>query len=89
MDYEWDADKAASNFRKHGVDFADAVGVFSDPSAITIRDDDPDEDRFITIGTDFLLRIVVVVYTWRDERIRIVSARKATRSERKQYEQGL
>ena len=86
MDYEWDAQKASSNLRKHGVDFADAVGVFSDSFAITIRDDDPDEDRFITIGMDYLLRVIVVSYTWRDDQIRIISARKATRSERLQYE---
>jgi hypothetical protein len=89
MDYEWDADKASSNLRKHGIAFADAVGVFSDSLAITIADDHPDEDRFVTIGTDFLLRIVVVVYTWRDHKIRIISARKATRSERQIYEKQL
>jgi hypothetical protein len=86
MDYEWDALKGASNARKHGIHFADAVGVFSDPLAITIRDEDPDEERFVTIGTDFLLRVVVVVYTWRDDKIRIISARKATHSERQHYE---
>lgn len=86
MEYEWDAKKAASNLRKHGIDFADAVGVFSDPFAITIRDDDPDEDRYVTIALDFLLRPIVVVSTWRGEKIRIISARKATHSERAQYE---
>ena len=85
MDYEWAAQKAVSNARKHGIEFADAVGVFSDPLAITIKDDDPDEERFVTIGIDFLLRVVVVVYTWRDDKIRIISARKATRSEQHNY----
>lgn len=89
MDYEWDVAKASSNLRKHHVDFADAVGVFFDPLAVTIRDDDPDEDRFITIGSDFQLRIVVVAYTWRGEKIRIISARKATPSEREHYEKRL
>jgi uncharacterized DUF497 family protein len=86
MDYEWDAKKASSNLSKHKIDFADAVGVFSDPLAITIRDDDSEEERFVTIGADFLLRVVVVVYTWREERIRMISARKANSSERKIYE---
>ena len=86
MEYEWDAQKATSNAKKHGVEFADAVGVFSDLLAITIRDDNADEERFVTIGTDFLLRVLVVVYTWRGDRIRLISARKATPSERQQYE---
>lgn len=86
MDYEWDAVKAASNARKHGIQFADAVAVFFDPMAITIKDEDPDEERFVTIGTDFLLRVVVVVYTWRDDTIRIISARKASRAEREDYD---
>jgi hypothetical protein len=86
MDYEWDPVKAKSNFRKHGVDFADAATVFSDDYALTIFDDDPDEERFVTIGVDALERILVVVYAWRSRRIRIISARKADSYERKQYE---
>ena len=86
MDYEWDPDKALSNVHKHHVDFADAVLVFSDPLALTILDDYPSEERFVTLGMDGLGRILVVVYTWRGERIRIISARRATRQERKQYE---
>jgi hypothetical protein len=86
MDYEWDPDKAESNVEKHGVDFADAVTALDDEAALTLDDDDPDEERFITLGMDALRRIVVVVYTWREERIRIISARKATPRERKQYE---
>ena len=86
MDYEWDPVKAKSNFRKHGVDFADAATVFSDDYALTIPDDDPDEERFVTIGVDALERILIVVYTWRSRRIRIISARKADSYERKQYE---
>ena len=74
------------NLQKHGVDFADATAVFSDDYALTIPDDDPDEERLVTIGVDALGRILVVVYTWRGKRIRIISARKAESHERKQYE---
>jgi uncharacterized protein len=88
MEYEWDANKAESNRQKHGVDFADAVSVFADDFAITVMDKHPDEERFITIGIDALSRILVVVYTWRSEScIRLISARKATRQERRQYEE--
>ena len=86
MDYEWDTHKAKSNLRKHGIDFADATTVFSDDYALTIPDDDPDEERFVTIGMDALGRILVVVYAWRGEHIRIISARKAESYECKQYE---
>jgi len=85
MGYEWDPDKAKLNFRKHGIAFADAVSVFSDDSAITIEDIDPDEVRFATLGMDAFGRVLVVVYTWREENIRLISARKATEKERKQY----
>jgi uncharacterized DUF497 family protein len=87
MDFEWDPDKAVANLRKHGVDFADAVGVFEDEYAL--RREDPDaqgEQRFVTIGMDFLGRVVVVVYTYRGKRIRPISARRATRRERASYE---
>lgn len=85
VEFEWDPRKAASNLRKHGVRFADAVLVFEDPIAITIPEKSFDEGRFVTIGTDALGRILVVVYTPRPPNIRIISARKATRSERKEY----
>lgn len=87
MDYQWDPKKAKSNLKKHGVTFSDAVTVFTDEFAITIEDDYPDEQRFVTIGVDALSRIIVVVYTWRNDLIRIISARKTTRHERKQYEE--
>ena len=87
MSYEWDPNKEKSNFRKHGIKFADAVGVFEDENAVTIEDDDARESRFITIGMDFLNRILVVVYTFRNIVIRIISARKATARERKIYEE--
>ncbi len=86
MEYEWNDEKAASNVHKHRIDFADAVSVFADDAAITIVDEHPDEERFITIGIDAFGRILVVVYTWRGDHIRLISARKATRHERKQYE---
>ena len=85
VDYEWDIHKARTNLRKHGVDFADAATALSDDYALTIPADDPDEERFVTIGMDALGRILVVAYTWRGRRIRIMSARKAESYERKQY----
>lgn len=86
MEYEWDRAKARSNVRKHGVDFADAATVFNDDFAMTVPGDDPEEERFITIGMDALARVLVVVYAWREEDIRIISARKANKRERLQYE---
>ncbi len=87
MDYQWDHGKAKANLKKHGVDFADAVGVFEDPLALTIDyPDSPEELRWITLGTDFMGRLLVVVYTYRGESIRLISARKATKKEREGYE---
>ena len=83
---EWDPDKASANLEKHGVDFADAETVLTDETALTMRDQDSDEDRFVTLGMDALGRLLVVVYTWRGEEIRMISARKANRAERRQYE---
>jgi len=88
MQYQWDAKKADSNLRKHGIDFADAVGVFEDEWALTIEDQSISaEARFITIGTDFLGRVVVVAYTYREDEIRLISARTAKKKERVEYEQ--
>lgn len=81
-----DPDKARANVRKHKIEFADAVAVFADEMAITMEDERPEEDRFVTIGMDMLGRILVVVFTWRGDDIRIISARKATPNERRQYE---
>ncbi len=86
MDYQWDTGKAQTNLQKHAIDFADAVVVLEDDSAITLKDDSSDEERFITIGMDALARVLVIVYTWRGDSIRLVSARKATPGERKRYE---
>ena len=83
---EWDSAKAAENLQKHGVDFADAVLVFEDEMALTMPDDDTDEQRHVTVGMDALGRVLVVVYVWRDEDPRLISARKATATERRQYE---
>jgi uncharacterized DUF497 family protein len=88
MSYQWDPAKAQTNLRKHGVDFADAVGVFEDPLAVTIDDPAPGEDRFVTIGTDFLGRVLVVSWTLRSDDIRVISARQAERRERRQYQEG-
>ena len=86
MDFEWDPRKAAANFAKHGIKFADAVAVLEDDLSLTIRDpDETDDERWITLGMDGIGRLLVVVYTWRRESIRLVSARRATRREKTQY----
>ncbi len=85
VEIEWDIKKAIANQKKHGINFADAVSVLEDERAITISDDYQDEERFITIGIDSFNRMLVVVYTWRETRIRLISARKATTNEIKQY----
>ena len=82
---KWDREKAAANLRKHGIDFADAATVLNDERALTIADEDPDEERFVTLGLDLLGRLLVVAYTWRGEEPRLISARRATRSEQNQY----
>ena len=86
MGFEWDHNKANRNLKKHGIDFADAVTVLDDFNAVTIYDPNHDEERYITIGMDAYGRILVVVYTMRGDAIRLISARKATKHERKQYE---
>jgi uncharacterized DUF497 family protein len=87
MDYQWDVNKARTNLRKHGVSFADAVLVFEDTAAITIEDEHIEEERYITIGMDAQSRVLIVVFTWRNNTIRIISARKTTILERQQYEE--
>ncbi|KAA0222668.1 BrnT family toxin [bacterium] len=87
MGYQWDSKKAEANLKNHGVDFADATGVFKDDYALSLREEFIDgEQRFVSIGLDFLARIIVVVYTYRGDDIRIISARLATKRERKAYE---
>jgi uncharacterized DUF497 family protein len=86
--FEWDAEKAASNLLKHGVSFDEARTVLGDPHEMTIFDEDhsEDEDRYISMGLSGQGRVVVVSYTERDDRIRIISARVANKRERAQYE---
>ena len=90
MQFEWDPQKAARNLQDHGVSFEEAAAVFGDPLAGTIPDPDhsTDERRFITMGLTPALRPIVVVHTDRGDRIRIISARHATRAEKKKYEEG-
>jgi uncharacterized DUF497 family protein len=83
---QWDPEKAATNLRKHSVDFADAETALRDEMALTIRDDSSEAERFVTLGMDAMGRLLVVVYEWRDDDVRLISARKATRTERREYE---
>jgi uncharacterized DUF497 family protein len=86
VEFEFDPAKAKANLRKHGVAFSDAEQALRDPSALTIEDpDSEDEQRFVTLGMDALGRVLVVIHTQRGERIRIVSARKASRGEMENY----
>ena len=86
MGFQWDPDKARSNLLRHRVDFADAVGVLEDPNALTVEDPGGGkEQRFVTLGLDLLGRLLVVVYTYRGEDIRLISARKASRQEMDTY----
>lgn len=89
MIYQWDAGKAAANLKKHGVSFEDAATVFSDALALTYPDPDHsvDERREITIGHTIRQQLVFVAHCERGNRIRILSARLTTRSERRQYEE--
>jgi uncharacterized DUF497 family protein len=86
VQFEWDPSKAASNLRKHSVRFAEATSVFEDDGMLTMPDDTSDEERFVAIGLSSLGRVLVVVYTTRSDRVRIISARKATRAEHADYE---
>ncbi len=87
VSYEWDPAKARANLAKHGIRFADAIAVLEDERALTIRDPfSEEEERWITLGSDAMGRALVVVYSWRGGNARLISARRATRRERKQYE---
>jgi len=90
MKFQWNSEKAVSNEKKHGVSFEEAVSVFADPLAVTI--DDPDhsigESRFLTVDQSTMQRLLVVSHTERDGQVRLISARLATRQERKSYESG-
>ena len=89
LSFEWDENKARSNLAKHGVSFDDASSVFHDTLSITIPDPahSQTEDRFIIIGNSHQQKLLVVVHTDRGDNIRIISARRATRRERKTYEE--
>jgi uncharacterized protein len=89
--FEWDSDKAEANLKKHGVAFEDAVRVFADPSHVSdVERIEGGEHRWQTIGTVDGIRLLLVVHSWRDgdgvDIIRIISARKAERHERRRYE---
>jgi uncharacterized protein len=86
----WDPDKAKANLEKHGVRFSDAELVLYDPYAVTVEDSAVQgEQRYLSVGLDAVGRILVVVYTYRGENVRLISARPATRRERQQYEEGI
>jgi len=87
--FEYDPRKAASNLRKHRVSFVEAITVFYDPLASTLTDDQHSEGerRYITVGLSSRQRILFVVYTETESRIRLIGARLATATERKQYEE--
>ena len=90
MEFEWDDAKSASNESKHGVTFADAVTLFGDPLAITVYDPDhsADEDRYVTMGLSITAKLLIVSHTDRGDQVRLISAREATRAERRDYEDG-
>ena len=89
IQFEWDPAKAKMNLRKHGIAFREAATVLRDPLSITIFDPDhsDEEDRFITFGFSVAGGLLMVAYTERSERIRIISARRLTRAEREAYEE--
>ena len=84
-DFEWDADKAVANAAKHGVTFEEAVTVFLDLDYLLVRDE-LEPERFVAIGMSSQARVIFVVHCERGERLRIISARRATRRERETYE---
>jgi uncharacterized DUF497 family protein len=90
MKFDWDSKKAETNRRKHGVSFDEAATVFLDPQAISGPDPDhsTEEERHITFGCSKLGRLLAVCHTYRPGTMRIISARRLTRSERKLYEEG-
>lgn len=90
MDITWDCKKAKANWLKHRIHFSDAEVVLFDPYFLSIPDPDViNEERFIGIGTDGFARILTVVYCYKEENIRLISARAATKKERQYYESGI
>ena len=90
MEFEWDPEKAERNVRRHGVAFTEAMTIFADPLEVTISDvtHSEDEFRFLSLGRSEAGRLLVVAYTERQGRIRIISAREATPKERRDHESG-
>ncbi|HJX27694.1 MAG TPA: BrnT family toxin [Thermoanaerobaculia bacterium] len=88
MRFEWDPKKAEENYRKHFIRFSEVEPVFDDEHAIEFLDESSEEERYLGIGMDGFGRVLVVVYTWRGENVRLISARRATRSEERQYAKG-
>jgi uncharacterized DUF497 family protein len=89
LEFEWDAEKAAGNLRKHGVSFEEAASVFNDAQATAYEDPDHStgEKRCLTIGASAQGRLLIIAYADRSERIRIINARKVTTRERELYEE--
>lgn len=89
MEFEWDKGKASGNLRTHGISFSEASTVFADPLSSTFPDPDHsgEEERHITIGESDSGRVLIVSHTDREDRVRIISARQATRRERRAYEE--
>lgn len=90
MEFEWNLDKAALNLEKHGVSFQEAATVFNDSLSTTFPDPDHSigESRYVIIGISRFGQVLVVAHTERGEKLRIISARRATRQERRFYEEG-
>jgi uncharacterized DUF497 family protein len=90
MQFEWNPDKAALNLKKHGVSFDEAATVFNDSLSVTFPDSDHSygEERYVIIGLSSVNRLLIVAHTDRADRVRLISAREATRFERRFYEDG-
>jgi hypothetical protein len=90
MEFEWNPSKAELNIEKHGVSFQEAATIFNDPLSITFPDPDHSigENRYVIIGVSQFGQLLVVAHTDRGEKVRIISARKVTRQERRFYEEG-
>ena len=87
-EFEWNDEKAKSNFKKHAVSFEEAATIFNDPAIATISDPDHliDEERYISIGISVMQRLLIVVHIDLNNRIRLIGSRKANKAERKNYD---
>ncbi|MBD2362032.1 BrnT family toxin [Anabaena minutissima FACHB-250] len=90
MQFEWNPEKAQLNLKKHGVSFNEASTVFNDPLSVTFPDPDHSygEERYVIVGLSIANRILVVAHTDRSDSVRIITAREATRNERRFYQDG-